>query len=161
MIVDPQVDFITGSLPVCGAAAAMDALAEFLKTHKDDYEAIVITRDNHPAQHCSFSSNGGQWPDHCVAGTYGSEIWPSLSEVAADAVIFNKGERPDREEYSIFANEKAAASIDSLIREQGIEQIDICGLAGDICVAETMKDGRKIYGDSFFNLLPEYSPTIG
>ena len=31
LIVDPQVDFITGSLPVEGAAKAMDALATYVK----------------------------------------------------------------------------------------------------------------------------------
>ena len=31
LIVDPQIDFITGTLPVAGAAEAMDALAKYVK----------------------------------------------------------------------------------------------------------------------------------
>ena len=31
LIVDPQIDFITGTLPVGGAAEAMDALAKYVK----------------------------------------------------------------------------------------------------------------------------------
>ena len=37
LIVDPQVDFITGTLPVGGAAEAMDALATYVKEHGDEY----------------------------------------------------------------------------------------------------------------------------
>ena len=33
LIVDPQVDFISGTLPVVGGAEAMDGLAEYVKAH--------------------------------------------------------------------------------------------------------------------------------
>ena len=36
LVVDPQIDFINGSLPVAGAAEAMDALAEYVKTSGED-----------------------------------------------------------------------------------------------------------------------------
>ena len=39
LIVDPQVDFVNGSLPVTGAAEAMDALAAYVKEHGNEYVA--------------------------------------------------------------------------------------------------------------------------
>ena len=36
IVVDPQIDFISGSLPVPGAAQAMDELATYIKTHARD-----------------------------------------------------------------------------------------------------------------------------
>ena len=162
MIVDPQVDFISGSLPVKGAPEAMDALADYVTAHGADYSAIVVTRDSHPANHCSFKENGGIWPAHCIADSEGAKIWAPLDSALEnkDVIILDKGDKENMEEYSIFANEASAAAIDKIIKANHIESIDICGLAGDICVAETMRDGKKIYGDGFFNLLPEYSPTI-
>ena len=43
LIVDPQVDFITGSLPVEGAAKAMDALATYVKEQSEEYSVKIVT----------------------------------------------------------------------------------------------------------------------
>ncbi len=165
MIVDPQVDFITGSLPVPEAAEAMDALAEFIESHGDEYAQVVITSDAHPANHCSFVSNGGEWPAHCVVGTEGFKIWPGLAKALEanqpEYTLLLKGGDAHKEEYSIFANDDAREHIERIIKNDGIEHIDICGLAGDVCVAQSLADGQAIYGDRFFTLLPEFSPTIG
>ena len=58
LIVDPQVDFITGTLPVGGAAEAMDALATYVKEHGDEYIVKIATSDWHPYHHCSFADDG-------------------------------------------------------------------------------------------------------
>lgn len=71
-----------------------------------------------------------------------------------------KGQIADIEEYSIFKNQQAADAIDRLIRELGIEQIDICGLAGDVCVNDTLHDGIACYGSDMFNVLSDFSPSI-
>ena len=63
LIVDPQVDFVNGSLPVTGAAEAMDALAAYVKEHGNEYVARLVTADWHPYHHCSFADEGGMWPD--------------------------------------------------------------------------------------------------
>ena len=60
LIVDPQIDFITGSLPVPGAADAMDKLAEYININDGSYIYKVVTTDWHPYFHCSFIANGGQ-----------------------------------------------------------------------------------------------------
>ena len=41
LVVDPQIDFISGSLPVKGAAEAMDALAAYVKAHGDEYAVKI------------------------------------------------------------------------------------------------------------------------
>ena len=75
LIVDPQVDFITGTLPVPGAAKAMDALAEYVRAHGEDYSVKVVTSDWHPYHHSSFVPEGGQWPRHCVQHSAGAALW--------------------------------------------------------------------------------------
>lgn len=81
LIVDPQVDFISGSLAVEGAKEKMDALASALQNGEIDCDYVMVTKDFHPSNHCSFKENGGQWPPHCVKGTAGSCIYAPLWSV--------------------------------------------------------------------------------
>ena len=164
IIVDAQHDFIDGSLPVPGAAQAMNKLARYIRQTDGQYTLRLLTADAHPAGHMSFAENGGPWPAHCVAGTPGAAIWEpvieALESTSGETVVLTKGSDPDREEYSIFANNKAAETIDSLVKSLNIVKIDICGLAGDICVARTLEDGQKRYPDIRWRLLEPFSPTI-
>lgn len=164
LIVDPQLDFITGTLPVPNAEKAMNNLSEYIAESDGEYHLKIVTADCHPWNHCSFSENGGKWPRHCVAHSVGAAIWPPLLEAlhltAGRTLTFNKGKKADKEEYSIFQNERAAKKIIEIVNTRQINQIDICGLAGDICVAATLKDGAKIMPDVKFNLLEAFSPRI-
>lgn len=81
LIVDPQVDFISGSLAVEGAKEKMDALASALQNGEIDCDYVMVTKDFHPSNHCSFKENGGQWPPHCVKGTAGSCVYAPLWSV--------------------------------------------------------------------------------
>lgn len=164
MVVDPQIDFISGSLPVPGAEEAMQALARHLLGSAGAYAAKVVTLDFHPRGHCSFDINGGQWPAHCQAHTQGAAIWPELAEALyespGEVFLYCKGQDADREEYSVFQNAEARASIENLVRDMRPERIDICGLAGDICVLNTLRDGRAIFGAEKFSVLGKFSPSL-
>lgn len=164
LIIDPQIDFITGTLPVPGAVSAMDSLGEYIRTKAADYARIVVTADRHPMCHCSFRTNGGEWPVHCVADSVGAAIWPpvmnELLVVSYKVTVFHKGENPDKDEYSIFKNLEASQRIVKLLCDENIGQIDVCGIAGDICVADTIRDGLRILGDVRLNLLVSFSPSL-
>ena len=54
LIIDPQVDFINGSLPVQGAAESMNQLARFIDQNSNSIEDILITLDSHQPGHISF-----------------------------------------------------------------------------------------------------------
>lgn len=164
LIVDPQVDFINGTLPVPDAEEAMNRLAEYIAESDGKYLHKVVTADRHPYGHCSFKENGGVWPMHCVHDTVGAAVWQPLFKplytTAGDVTFLYKGEHTETEEYSIFKNPKAAAEIAALIRNKGIEAIDVCGLAGDICVFDTITDGIALFGKEMFNVLPKFSPSL-
>lgn len=178
LIVDPQIDFINGTLPVPGAEEAMDNLARFVKEHGHEYCMIIVTADRHSFLHSSFTENGGPWPRHCVESTVGAAIWPSLAEVlrpfATRLVMLYKGQNDNSEEYSIFNNIKAAQVIDRIVSlnggsdmvsecsttNMGIKQIDICGLAGDVCVARTLEDALNRYPLISFNILMDCTASL-
>lgn len=164
LVVDPQIDFITGSLPVPHAQDAMEKLAEYIRDANGRYCCKVVTTDWHPYKHCSFLPQGGQWPIHCVSNTVGAAIYPALiaplNETKGFLKVFRKGVFEDCEEYSIFSNQVSASQLKELINALEIIRIDMCGLAGDICVLNTLKDGVKLYGKEMFHVLCEYSPSL-
>ena len=153
IIVDPQVDFTTGSLSTKKGPASMDYLAKALKNGAwKNYSWIIVTQDAHPTNHCSFVENGGVFPPHCVQGTEGMNVYPALQNVL-DAIMPNipnihymqKGDLAEKEEFSIFQNEHSGAKLRKTIEDMGFEGIDICGIATDYCVYETTKDLMAFY----------------
>lgn len=164
LIIDPQVDFITGSLPVPGAEMAMNALAEYIRSQSAEYSHVIVTADRHPMRHCSFKREGGEWPVHCVADSVGAAIWPPIMNILLDnpdrVTVLHKGEDAIREEYSIFKNRAATEQILLILKEYNIGQIDICGLAGDVCVADTIRDGIAMKLPQKINLLTVFAPSI-
>ena len=156
IIVDPQVDFTTGSLATKKGPASMDYLAKALNNGAwKNYSWIIVTQDAHPTNHCSFVENGGVFPPHCVQGTEGMNVYPSLqaelNKLTANGSnqqihFMQKGDLADKEEFSIFQNERSGAKLRAVIEErEHFEGIDICGIATDYCVYETAKDLIAFY----------------
>ena len=114
-------------------AAKINALSS-----SGDYDLVVATRDWHPADHSSFELNGGRWPVHCVAGTNGAQLHPALDRVNIDEVV-DKGQAVDTDGYSGFAG----TGLDKLLRERGITQVTVVGLATDYCVKNTALDALR------------------
>ena len=164
MIVDPQMDFISGTLPVRDADRIMNALAGYITDSDGRYACKVVTVDWHPYKHCSFIENGGQWPMHCVQHTVGAALYPALLRplygTSGEVRIVRKGDKKGTEEYSIFRNAVSARQIERMIQRLDIECIDLCGIAGDVCVLDTLKDGIRAYGPEMFNVLGNFCASI-
>lgn len=147
LIVDPQVDFISGSLAVEGAKEKMDALTDALLDGDIDCDYVMVTKDYHPSNHCSFKENGGQWPTHCVVGTAGccvyAPLWNVLNKHEYGMDIFVKGDNPDKEEYSVLNNMTSFDAISNILLDFESDpdnEIRVVGIAGDYCVHETICD---------------------
>jgi nicotinamidase/pyrazinamidase len=137
IIVDFQNDFTPGGALAVpdgdSIAGKLNALAA-----SGDYDLVVATRDWHPADHSSFAANGGPWPVHCVQDTDGAELHPALDRSQLD-VIVDKGQAVDTDGYSGFAG----TDLDALLRERGITQVTVTGLATDYCVKNTALDALR------------------
>ena len=171
VIIDPQNDFITGSLLVPNAQSAMDKLALYIKEHCEDYDAIILSQDWHPENHMSFIENGGKWPTHCVSGTEGAEIYAPILDAITEVFLTKnkkldilhvlKGEDHYIEEYSAFENENNLNALVERCKRYNVEQIDFCGLAGDVCVLNSIS---SLLDNEFFkdkiNVLIEFSPSL-
>ena len=151
IIVDPQIDFTTGSLATSKGPEAMDYLAKSIENGVlKNYTWVIITQDAHPKDHCSFVENGGVFPPHCVQGTEGMEVYPALLKALEASGFDNyhfmtKGDLADKEEFSIFQNAHSGEKLTVTIKDVGFDGIDICGIATDYCVYETTKDLMAFY----------------
>lgn len=148
IIIDAQNDFINGSLRSLNGVDAMEKLALYINEYKNEYEAIIFTADWHSSKHCSFKINGGIWPNHCIQFTTGAAIYPKFSKVISEntnVMVLTKGTDNDKEEYSVMQNESSCAKILNTIETKKINQIDICGIASEYCVLDTIKDLTEKY----------------
>jgi nicotinamidase/pyrazinamidase len=138
LIIDFQNDFT----PPDGALAVRegDQIAERVNELAADerFDLVVATRDWHPRDHGSFEEHGGPWPVHCVQGTEGAELHPSLDQSNVDVVI-DKGQDPSTEGYSGFED----TGLEQLLRDRGIDRVTIVGLATDVCVKNTALDALR------------------
>ena len=132
VVVDYQNDFASpgGALSVSGGDAIAGRINELMRS--DDYDLVVATRDWHPPDHGSFTEQGGIWPVHCVQDTEGAQLHPDLDAGAVDEIV-DKGQDRSTEGYSGFDGTKLA----ELLRERGIDEVTVVGLATDYCVKHT------------------------
>jgi nicotinamidase/pyrazinamidase len=132
IVVDVQNDFCPGgALGVKGGDQLAPVIAEAATTAG----TLVATRDVHPSDHISFADRGGPWPAHCVAGTEGAELHPSVAGLPFD-LIQDKGRDRDREQYSDFEGTTLAEEL----RERGVRRVVVTGVATDYCVRATALD---------------------
>lgn len=137
IVVDLQNDFLPGgTLAIPEADCVIPVLNEYSRRFATRGLNVYATRDWHPPDHCSFESQGGPWPPHCVAGTAGAEFSPDL-ELPPGTVIISKATRRERDAYSGFEGTDLAERC----RAAGHERLFIGGLATDYCVLNTVLDG--------------------
>jgi nicotinamidase-related amidase len=157
VIVDFQKDFCNpnGSLYVPGAEEAEQAIADYIDNHYlYDINDVIFTVDWHPVEHCSFKNNGGEWPVHCVQYSEGAGISDVLIRKCIEHNIpfqvFKKGTEEQLEEYGAFSYidliygpepwQTFVSQDQSSFVELNTYSFIVCGIAGDFCVMETIKN---------------------
>jgi nicotinamidase/pyrazinamidase len=143
IVVDVQNDFCEGgSLAVAGGAAVAADVSRHIASSK--YDHVVATRDYHqdPGAHFSASPDFVQsWPAHCVAGTPGSSFHPEL-DVASVEAVFSKGAHAAA--YSGFEGVgPQGKSLADWLRDNGVDRVDVVGIATDHCVRATALDANR------------------
>jgi nicotinamidase/pyrazinamidase len=148
LIVDFQNDFTPG-----GALSVErgDEIAGPINALAERFGLVVATRDWHPPDHGSFAGvqvdpekwegidPPGIWPVHCVQGTPGAELHPSLDRSQVDVVV-DKAQDPNTQGYSAFHGGRLA----DVLRERGVDHVYVAGLATDYCVKNTVLDAVEL-----------------
>lgn len=150
IVVDLQNDFAdpAGSLSVSGGEAIIPAVNEAVRQAQEAGALIVATLDWHPESTPHFEKDGGIWPVHCVADTWGAHLHPEF-RLPADAPRIRKGQNGE-DGYSGFTMrhpttaEEIPTELERLLRDRGIERVVVCGLATDYCVHATAIDAARL-----------------
>ena len=158
LVIDVQNDFCAGGLL---AVPDGDAVVAPIDAVAARFAHVVATQDWHPANHSSFAAEhpgaapfsvidmpyGKQtlWPVHCVQGTPGAEFHPGFAAGRACAVV-RKGMRREIDSYSaFFENDRTTPTgLGGFLRERGITQVFVAGLATDFCVSFSALDARRL-----------------
>ncbi|GLQ52616.1 nicotinamidase [Dyella flava] len=128
------------------------------------FKQTVATQDWHPRGHISFASmHAGTapfqqiplyghpqtlWPDHCVQDTPGAALHPAIDWSPVD-LILRKGSDPQVDSYSGFRENhgpdgsRPSTGLAGWLRERGVEEIYVAGLARDVCVLWTVQDAQS------------------
>jgi len=158
IVVDIQHDFLPG-----GALAVSegDEIIPLVNELMDKFDLIVATQDWHPAGHGSFASNhqgkkpGDMivlngldqilWPDHCIQESHGAKFSKVLDFDRFNKV-FQKGTDKGIDSYSgFFDNGKMKdTGMNQYLREHGVDEVFVVGLATDYCVKFTAIDAAEL-----------------
>ncbi len=146
IVVDVQNDFAdpSGGLAVAGGSEVIPVINAEVEAVLAAGGKVFYTQDWHPPSTPHFEKDGGIWPVHCVAGTWGAELHPDLR---VEGPVVRKGVNGE-DGYSGFTTrdpetgETQPTELHDLLREAGVEKLVVAGLATDYCVLATALDAR-------------------
>jgi nicotinamidase/pyrazinamidase len=145
LVVDVQNDFLPGGkLAVRGGNDLIPVLNRLIAAFERLGLPIYASRDWHPSDHCSFRTEGGPWPPHCIAGLRGAEP-PAALRLPGETHIIYKGTSAYADAYSAFQ----ATGLGVELRRSGCRRVFIGGLATDYCVRATALDALRNGLDAF------------
>ena len=150
VIVDVQNDFADprGSLSVRGAPDVIPVINREAAAALASGGFLVLTQDWHPERTPHFARDGGPWPVHCVADTWGAELHPAL-DVPSGTCIVRKGSNGE-DGYSAFTMRDLGTGaeiptiLQPLLETAGVEVVVVVGLATDYCVKATALDAARL-----------------
>ena len=148
IVVDVQNDFAdpAGSLAVKGGELVVERCTDEVRRAAAAGALVVYTQDWHPESTPHFAKDGGTWPVHCVAGTWGAALHPGLAVLGPSVRKGANGE----DGYSGFTmrdpatGETTPTPLEGLLRGHGIEKVVVVGLATDYCVSATAVDAARL-----------------
>ena len=149
IVVDVQNDFAdpAGNLSVADGDAIVPYVNGQIAAALAGGAFVAYTQDWHPPSTPHFAKDGGPWPVHCVAGTWGAAFHPALAANAGPSV--RKGANGE-DGYSGFTmrdplkGATVPTELDGLLRGRGIRRVVVCGLATDYCVRATALDASAL-----------------
>jgi len=148
IVVDVQNDFAdpAGSLHVPGGTEVVPFINEQISFAEAAGASIVYTQDWHPETTPHFAKDGGIWPTHCVATTWGSEFHNDLI-IAGPSVKKGTGGEDGYSGFTVRdpeSGDEAATELEAMLRDYGTVRVAIAGLATDYCVKSTALDAASL-----------------
>ncbi len=131
LIIDLQNDFARpgGALYFEGAETIIPFILGKVLEYKKEGLPIITTQDWHQQDDLEFQRFG----KHCVAGSEGAEL---VKELLVELQDYQEYYSVKKRRFSAFFE----TNLDELLKELGIQEIDVCGLVTNICVLHTVEE---------------------
>jgi nicotinamidase/pyrazinamidase len=148
LVVDVQNDFThpAGSLHVPDGEAVVPVINAEVGEALAAGAHVFYTQDWHPPSTPHFARDGGVWPVHCVAESWGAGFH---AELQVRGPVVRKGQHGE-DGYSAFTmrdpldGQTVATELEALLRTAGATRLVVVGLATDYCVLATVLDARQL-----------------
>ena len=138
IVVDVQNDFCPGgSLAVPHGDDVVAPLNKLIDEFLERGDPIFKSRDWHPRATKHFAAYGGTWPVHCVQNTRGAQFHRALRDDPRIKVVSTG--LGDADGYSAFDE----TDLEAELRNAGVQELIVGGLATDYCVKNTVLDALK------------------
>ncbi len=122
IVVDYQVDFVSGSLSNPAAAALEEGIVRRIRACREQGDDIIFTLDTHEANYMS-TREGERLPvPHCILETPGHALYGRVADECqtGDAVFYKE----------TFGSK----GLFTHLRQIGYDEIEFCGVVTNICV---------------------------
>lgn len=167
IVVDVQNDFINpvwGHLYVNKGEEVVQNIIDYIKDNVNELREVVFTLDWHPNVDSVFTEPNITWPKHCLQFSEGAAIPQVLIDTCVDNHInmkfFIKGndtyKDPTHTEYGAFDdigkwgiyNGEKLFKVNNRLQDSPLwlypdDEFVVCGVAGDYCVMNTIKNLQK------------------
>ena len=147
IVVDVQNDFADprGSLYVRGGATVVRRANQEVRRALAAGAFVVYTQDWHPPVTPHFAKDGGIWPVHCVADTWGAALHPALN-VRGPVVRKGVGGEDGYSGFTVRSHYggEQPTELAGLLRQAGVRRTVVVGLATDYCVRDTALDSARL-----------------
>lgn len=122
IVIDYQVDFVSGALGFAGAELIEPLIIEKIKDTRKNGGMVIFTYDTHHENYLN-TAEGKKLPvPHCIEGTAGYELFGKVRDCLEDGDIVIR--KPS------FGSLELA----DILREKQFDEVELCGLVTDICV---------------------------
>ena len=121
VVVDMQVDFVTGSLGSPEARQIVSKVVEKVKQALENEYTVVHTMDTHGEDYLETFEGKNLPVKHCIDGTDGWELIPELKNLLPDKFQIKK---PTFGSFDLVRK----------YQKENFSEIELCGVCTDICV---------------------------
>lgn len=142
IVVDYQVDFVTGSLGFEGAKNLDNIIAEKIDEYHKNGDTVIFTLDTHQPDYLTTFEGVHLPVEHCIENADGHDIYGTVAHKRLPQdLCFNK---------PTFGS----AKLFDYLRNNHFDSIELCGVVSNICVisnavlAKTAQPETEIIVDS-------------
>jgi nicotinamidase-related amidase len=121
IVVDYQVDFVTGTLGFDDALKIEDGIYNRINYYLENGDDVVFTLDTHEDSYLSTEEGTYLPVKHCIKNTNGHELYGKVKELVGSNKVFEKATFP-------------SSDLLVYLLDKDYDYIELCGVVTNICV---------------------------